>query len=80
MHNIKLYVYIDLDTRLPWLTVVCHKDHKICYHTMFQVTGANKGVGFGCVRGLCKQFDGDVYLTGKTFYAFETTGLLLLQC
>ena len=32
---------------------------------MFQVTGANKGVGFGCVRGLCKQFDGDVYLTAR---------------
>ncbi|KAK3591763.1 hypothetical protein CHS0354_019535 [Potamilus streckersoni] len=29
------------------------------------VTGANKGIGFAIVRGLCKQFDGDVYLTGK---------------
>ncbi|XP_033743198.1 carbonyl reductase [NADPH] 1-like [Pecten maximus] len=29
------------------------------------VTGANKGVGFGVVRGLCKQFNGDVYLTAR---------------
>ncbi|XP_069128877.1 carbonyl reductase [NADPH] 1-like [Argopecten irradians] len=29
------------------------------------VTGANKGVGFGVVRGLCKQFKGDVYLTAR---------------
>ncbi|XP_060062652.1 carbonyl reductase [NADPH] 1-like [Ylistrum balloti] len=29
------------------------------------VTGANKGVGYAIVRGLCKQFDGDVYLTGR---------------
>ena len=35
-------------------------------YKIFQVTGANKGVGFAAVRGLCKQFDGDVYLTGKS--------------
>jgi len=29
------------------------------------VTGANKGIGFAIVRGLCKQFKGDVYLTCK---------------
>ncbi|CAD5117371.1 DgyrCDS6149 [Dimorphilus gyrociliatus] len=29
------------------------------------VTGSNKGVGFGIVRGLCKKFDGDVYLTAR---------------
>ncbi|BFZ24375.1 hypothetical protein BsWGS_27414 [Bradybaena similaris] len=29
------------------------------------VTGANKGVGFGIVRALCKQFDGDVFLTSR---------------
>lgn len=29
------------------------------------VTGSNKGIGFGIVRALCKQFDGFVYLTGK---------------
>ncbi|CAG9109061.1 hypothetical protein JYU34_019988 [Plutella xylostella] len=29
------------------------------------VTGSNKGIGFAIVRGLCKRFDGDVYLTAR---------------
>lgn len=29
------------------------------------VTGSNKGVGFGIVRALCKQWDGDVFLTSR---------------
>lgn len=29
------------------------------------VTGSNKGIGFAIVRGLCKQFDGHVYLTAR---------------
>ncbi|KAK3591767.1 hypothetical protein CHS0354_019539 [Potamilus streckersoni] len=29
------------------------------------VTGSNKGIGFGIVRGLCKTFNGDVYLTAR---------------
>jgi len=29
------------------------------------VTGGNKGIGLGVVRGLCKQFKGDVYLTAR---------------
>lgn len=29
------------------------------------VTGANKGIGLGIVRGLCKQYDGAVYLTSR---------------
>ena len=29
------------------------------------VTGANKGIGFAIVKGLSKQFDGDVFLTGN---------------
>lgn len=29
------------------------------------VTGANKGIGFAIVRGLCKQFRGIVYLTSR---------------
>ncbi|KAK3591765.1 hypothetical protein CHS0354_019537 [Potamilus streckersoni] len=29
------------------------------------VTGANKGIGFAIVRGLCKQFQGDVFLTAR---------------
>jgi len=29
------------------------------------VTGGNKGIGLAVVRGLCKQFKGDVYLTAR---------------
>lgn len=29
------------------------------------VTGANQGIGFAIVRGLCKRFDGLVYLTAR---------------
>ncbi|XP_021378270.1 carbonyl reductase [NADPH] 1-like [Mizuhopecten yessoensis] len=29
------------------------------------VTGSNKGIGYAVVRGLCKQFDGDVYVTAR---------------
>lgn len=29
------------------------------------VTGANKGIGLAIVRGLCRQFRGDVYLTSR---------------
>ncbi|KAK2177136.1 hypothetical protein NP493_616g00025 [Ridgeia piscesae] len=29
------------------------------------VTGGNKGIGFAIVRGLCKKFKGDVYLTAR---------------
>merc|ERR1711892_473889 len=29
------------------------------------VTGGNKGIGLGIVRALCKQFEGDVYLTSR---------------
>jgi len=29
------------------------------------VTGSNKGIGFAIVEGLCKQFDGVVYLTSR---------------
>ncbi|XP_047038176.1 carbonyl reductase [NADPH] 1-like [Helicoverpa zea] len=29
------------------------------------VTGANKGIGFAIVRGLCKKFEGVVYLTSR---------------
>ncbi|KAK3099904.1 hypothetical protein FSP39_011527 [Pinctada imbricata] len=47
---------------------------KICAQTLnfqnnttnpLQVTGGNKGIGYGVVRGLCKGFDGDVYLTAR---------------
>lgn len=29
------------------------------------VTGANKGIGLAIVRGICKQFNGDVILTSR---------------
>jgi len=29
------------------------------------VTGSNKGIGFGVVKGLCKQYTGTVYLTAR---------------
>uniref|UniRef100_UPI001ED84045 carbonyl reductase [NADPH] 1-like isoform X2 n=1 Tax=Scatophagus argus TaxID=75038 RepID=UPI001ED84045 len=29
------------------------------------VTGSNKGIGFAIVRALCKQFQGDVYVTAR---------------
>ncbi|CAG4938546.1 unnamed protein product [Colias eurytheme] len=35
------------------------------------VTGANKGLGFAVVKGLCKRFNGTVYLTSRD----ETRGL-----
>ncbi|CAG2210736.1 CBR1 [Mytilus edulis] len=31
-----------------------------------EVTGANKGIGYAVVQALCKQFDGDVLLTGRS--------------
>ncbi|KAK9718124.1 short chain dehydrogenase [Popillia japonica] len=30
------------------------------------VTGANKGIGYAVVKGLCKKFDGAVYLTSRS--------------
>lgn len=32
---------------------------------MAVVTGANRGIGLAIVRGLCMQFEGDVYLTSR---------------
>jgi len=52
------------------------------------VTGSNKGIGFAIVRGLCKQFSGDVILTGiySVLYAYviqliqsSTCGLSLVN-
>ncbi len=34
------------------------------------VTGSNKGIGYWIVKGLCKSFDGIVYLTGKRLENF----------
>lgn len=33
--------------------------------SLLQVTGGNKGIGFAIVRALCKQYDGNVYLTAR---------------
>lgn len=32
---------------------------------LWQVTGSNKGIGFGIVKGLCEKFSGVVYLTSR---------------
>lgn len=29
------------------------------------MTGSNKGIGFGIVKGLCEKYDGVVYLTSR---------------
>ena len=39
------------------------------------VTGANKGIGLGIVRALCKQYKGDVFLTARD----EARGLVGFQ-
>jgi len=39
------------------------------------VTGANKGIGFGIVRALCKKFNGEVYLTARD----EARGLAAVE-
>merc|ERR1711915_95685 len=39
------------------------------------VTGANKGIGFGIVRALCKKFKGEVYLTARD----EARGLAAVE-
>ncbi|KAI5703692.1 hypothetical protein M8J75_014984 [Diaphorina citri] len=36
------------------------KDEKVAI-----VTGSNKGIGYGTVKGLCQKFDGIVYLTAR---------------
>lgn len=38
---------------------------KITDVRVIKVTGANKGIGFAIVKGLCQQFDGVVYLTAR---------------
>lgn len=39
------------------------------------VTGSNKGIGLGVVRGLCEKFDGDVFLTSRN----EDRGLAAIK-
>ncbi|CAG9784763.1 unnamed protein product [Diatraea saccharalis] len=43
----------------------CCLEHTVMSEKIAIVTGANKGVGFGIVRCLCKRFDGVVYLTSR---------------
>ncbi|ODN00613.1 Carbonyl reductase [NADPH] 3 [Orchesella cincta] len=40
------------------------------------VTGSNKGIGLAIVRGLCKQFNGTVYLTARD----EVRGMEAVKC
>ena len=35
------------------------------YFILYQVTGSNKGIGFGIVKELCSTFQGVVYLTSR---------------
>ncbi len=35
------------------------------FSVYFQVTGANKGIGYAIVNRLCSTFDGVIYLTGN---------------
>ena len=35
------------------------------------VTGSNKGIGLEIVKGLCKDFDGIVYLTCNRSFSFQ---------
>lgn len=32
---------------------------------IFEVTGANKGIGYAIVKGLCEKYQGKVYLTAR---------------
>ncbi|KAI5639031.1 short chain dehydrogenase domain-containing protein [Phthorimaea operculella] len=41
------------------------------------VTGSNKGIGYAIVRGLCKRFDGIVYLTARDVQRGETAAAQL---
>ncbi len=41
------------------------------------VTGSNKGIGLAIVRGMCRQFDGDVYLTSRNSQLGEEAVKLL---
>lgn len=43
------------------------------------VTGGNKGIGFAIVRGLCKRFDGKVYLTSRDVKRGEDAVAVLNQ-
>lgn len=36
--------------------------------SLFEVTGANKGIGYAIVNKLCSVFDGIVYLTGESIF------------
>ena len=38
--------------------------HKMNNVRVAVVTGSNKGIGFEIIKRLCKEFNGDVYLTG----------------
>ena len=48
-----------------WLAHHVMDDHVNGAARVAVVTGSNKGIGFEIVRRLCKEFDGDVYLTAR---------------
>ena len=49
---------------------LCSNKKKMSSVRVAVVTGSNKGIGYWIVKGLCKSFDGIVYLTGKRFENF----------
>ncbi len=46
----------------------CFRRHASDIYNEYQVTGGNKGIGFATVKGLAKEFDGVVYLTGEVYW------------
>ncbi|XP_022337710.2 carbonyl reductase [NADPH] 1-like [Crassostrea virginica] len=45
--------------------LISRTNYRIMSKKVAVVTGSNKGIGYAIVRGLCKQFDGDVFLTSR---------------
>lgn len=46
---------------------------------MLKVTGANKGIGFAIVKGLCEKYEGIVYLTARDLGRGEAAVLKLKE-
>ena len=53
-----MYFEINFYIKIPFL-------NSQCVIFLMQVTGANKGIGFGIMKELCAKFDGIVYLTAR---------------
>lgn len=53
-------VHEDLFASSSYLSVCVDMSAKVAV-----VTGGNKGIGLAIVQALCKQYQGDVYLTAR---------------